>query len=727
MMAVALATIAVFVLACDQRAALAMGDKPPVEIGEITPTPTPTPVAETTPEPLIPGKPGATHYVARARAAEQAGDAIAAATLFLRAAQAYPTVADGALDEAARLQSAAGRHTDAIKTLRILQQSHGARAVALRVLDRLAKAHDQAGDKQTAVRLHLTAGNEGGDVNRKAFHLLRAAELQHEMGQNASAVTLAKRLLNELPPHRYTIRAMTLYHQWALPGDLPAQARHAEELGRRMLKKDMYEQAAAALHASVTLRTRAGKPVAPTSELWRLAGYSLYRTHHNEQAVVYYEKRFAAGGTPTAENLHELGKLYARLGDAKGVKRAYDRVSRHGSGSYHLTAAYQKAWLAIEERDYAKAHAYFAKRCQATRNRNELACWLAGWTAFQRGHKKTAINYFTQAAANRRFQETWRYKYWRGRALLESGGVEKGLAALHRLNKDRPHDYYGVLAADILRQRKAPYIDLKDHMARPAAGGYSLAPPPAGWWREYDELKNSLGHVIELTDVGLWRAAGAELVFVQLPKKLSPPEDYALAEICRRAKRYDLARKCAYRGGVYHYVKNSRVSLLDGYYPYYLPLGYEDWVLQYAKQFRLPPALPFAIILHESGYRAQVVSPAYAVGLMQILPQTGAQIAQGLGEAYDEDSLYDPETNIRFGCWYLRHLLDELGGDPAYAIAAYNAGPKAVGKWLRNKRDAAQTQFVAEIVYQETNRYVRRVLTSMKKYEVLLQSRDNSG
>jgi len=489
-----------------------------------------------------------------------------------------------------------------------------------------------------------------------------------------------------------------------------------------MLKEEMYEQAGAALHVAVTLRARAGKPVAPQNDLWRKTGYCLYRTHHNEQALVYYEKMSAAGVPLSAEQLHELGKLYTRLGDAPGVRRTYDMVLRHPSGSYRLTASYQKAWLAIEEKNYAKAHAYFDGRCNATRGRNELACWLAGWTAYKRGHKKTAVNQFGKAAGNRSFKETWRYKYWRGRALLESGQATKGIAALRDLNQARPHDYYGVLAAELLRERKASHIDLKAHMARKSGGAYKPNGAPAGWWREYDELKGSLGHVIELLEVGLWRAAGAELGRIQPPKKMSPPENYALARLCHAAKRYDKARKFAYRGGVYGYVKGSTVSLLDGYYPYYMPLGYKEYVLKYAKRFNLPPALPFAIILHESGYRAQVVSPAYAVGLMQVLPQTGAEIAAALGEPYDEDSLYDPETNVRFGCWYLRHLLDELGGEPAYAIAAYNAGPKAVGKWLRNKRGGPQTEFVAEVTYQETNRYVRRVLTSMKKYEVLLQN-----
>lgn len=707
----------------------AMGDQPPVG----TPLPAPTPEATpeqipppATPEPLIPGMAGARRDVAQAREREAAKDHAAAAKLFLRAAEAHPAIADGAWDEAARRQMAAGDFNGAVETLAKLREQHGHRAAAMHAIDRLAKAYDKAGDRTSALTMQLRAASSATTTNRRAFHLVRAAELTHELRKHDAAKALLRQVLEDVGPNRYTIRAMRLYHEWVLPGDLMAQANHAEALGQRVFNDNQFEQSGAALDTTIQLRTRAGQPASPTTQLWRRAGYSLYRTHHNEQAVVYYEKMLAAGVALSAEQLHELGKLYTRLGDAAGAKRAYGMIMRHPSGGFRQTAAYQNAWMSIEEKDYAGAQRYFQKRCRQTKWRNELACWLAGWTAYQNGHRKTALQDFTQAVGGRRFSEKSRYTYWRGRLLLEGGQTAQALGVLQSLNRQQPADYHGILAAELLAKQNAPHVDLKTHMSRNGQGSHALAEPAPGWYLEYDELKDDLGHIIELVDVGLWRAAAAELDRIVWPKKLSPPEDFALAKLCHAARRFDLARTFAYRGGMYNYVKSSNQSLLEAYYPYFMPLGFDSYVRKYAERFKLPPALPFAIILHESGYRAQVVSPAYAVGLMQILPQTGAQIAAALGEPYDEDSLYDPETNIRYGCWYLRHLLDLLGNEPAYAIAGYNAGPKAVGKWLRDKPGQDQTRFVAEVPYQETNRYVRKVLTSMRKYEVLLQSRTSA-
>ena len=63
-----------------------------------------------------------------------------------------------------------------------------------------------------------------------------------------------------------------------------------------------------------------------------------------------------------------------------------------------------------------------------------------------------------------------------------------------------------------------------------------------------------------------------------------------------------------------------------------------------------------------------------ATGLMQLMPDTAKWIAGKLGEEYSEDSLTNPETNIKYGTWYLRYLLDKYNGDETSAIAAYNAG-----------------------------------------------------
>jgi soluble lytic murein transglycosylase len=130
------------------------------------------------------------------------------------------------------------------------------------------------------------------------------------------------------------------------------------------------------------------------------------------------------------------------------------------------------------------------------------------------------------------------------------------------------------------------------------------------------------------------------------------------------------------------------------------PLRYEQIVTGHAENYHLDPQLVAAVIYQESKFDAQAVSSSGAVGLMQLLPETAQGLADRTGgHGWHESDLVDPELNIRYGSWYLRHLLDKYD-DERLALAAYNAGQTNVDRW--------RAQGVG-IRFPETRRYVARV------------------
>ena len=111
------------------------------------------------------------------------------------------------------------------------------------------------------------------------------------------------------------------------------------------------------------------------------------------------------------------------------------------------------------------------------------------------------------------------------------------------------------------------------------------------------------------------------------------------------------------------------------------PLRYEQIVRAHARNYRLDPALLAAVIYTESKFDASARSDAGAVGLMQLLPDTAKGIAVRTGGArFVLSDLDDPEINVRYGSWYLRHLIDKYG-DERTALAAYHAGQANVDRW----------------------------------------------
>jgi soluble lytic murein transglycosylase len=127
----------------------------------------------------------------------------------------------------------------------------------------------------------------------------------------------------------------------------------------------------------------------------------------------------------------------------------------------------------------------------------------------------------------------------------------------------------------------------------------------------------------------------------------------------------------------------------------------------HARNYDLDPALLAAVIYQESKFRANARSDSGAIGLMQLLPDTAKGIALHTGgSAFRVDDLYNPEINVRYGAWYLRHLMDKYG-DERTALAAYNAGQNNVDRWRRDGRG---------IVFAETRAYVARVEDLKKIY-----------
>jgi soluble lytic murein transglycosylase len=130
------------------------------------------------------------------------------------------------------------------------------------------------------------------------------------------------------------------------------------------------------------------------------------------------------------------------------------------------------------------------------------------------------------------------------------------------------------------------------------------------------------------------------------------------------------------------------------------PLRYSTIVRAHAHNYDLNPALLAAVIDEESKFRADAKSSAGAVGLMQLLPATAKGIAIHTGGSkFVTSDLYDPEINVRYGAWYLHHLLQKYG-DERLALAAYNAGQQNVDTWRAEGKD---------IQFPETRVYVDRV------------------
>lgn len=147
------------------------------------------------------------------------------------------------------------------------------------------------------------------------------------------------------------------------------------------------------------------------------------------------------------------------------------------------------------------------------------------------------------------------------------------------------------------------------------------------------------------------------------------------------------------------------------------PLEYDGYIVKYSKEYHLDPTFVAAVIYSESRFNKDSISRMGARGLMQIMPATARTIAEKLAEAdFNIDQLLDPETNIRYGCWYLNYLFANYPGNQNAVLAAYNGGG-AVGDRYLVAREAG--------IPRETSSFIKTVNFSQGIYQKLYPDRLN--
>lgn len=151
------------------------------------------------------------------------------------------------------------------------------------------------------------------------------------------------------------------------------------------------------------------------------------------------------------------------------------------------------------------------------------------------------------------------------------------------------------------------------------------------------------------------------------------------------------------------------------------PVKYSSYVKKYAAIYELPVPLVYSVINVESGFNKNAKSKVGAVGLMQLMPATASEIAVKLGEEFDEQNLYNPETNIKYGCYYLKFLLNKFSGNVTNAVASYNVGFNKVISWL-NSSEYSSNGTLTNIPINETKNYVKKINNNLSVYKTIAKS-----
>lgn len=345
----------------------------------------------------------------------------------------------------------------------------------------------------------------------------------------------------------------------------------------------------------------------------------------------------------------------------------------------------------------------------------EEAAWGEAWCYYLLGMYDACAEHLRACI----LENVWdlsipRALYWQARCLERVGRTSESRPVYERTRDGYPDSYYGLLAEWRLSGRPlteviAPGVE----GPRGKEGGSREGPGP------FEKLADPALPL--LLDTGLRKDAAERLDWLRHGSKgkAMTTEDWVEAYCLtgdiltgwRLAGRRGLLHS-RLRAGVFGQDPEAR-RFLQLLFP--LPSEYD--IRERARQRGLDPLLVAGLIHQESVFMADAISPAGAMGLMQIMPSTGRHVAAKIGlENFRVESLYDPEVNLEIGIAYLQGLAGRYEGDWPKVFAAYNAGPAAVAKWTALMPSADTDEFVESIRYKETRLYVKKVLFNWALY-----------
>lgn len=293
----------------------------------------------------------------------------------------------------------------------------------------------------------------------------------------------------------------------------------------------------------------------------------------------------------------------------------------------------------------------------------------------------------------RRWEEA---AYWEARLDLQLGDSAVARRLVARIRSEEPVSYYAVVGADLLHESYDVDVPEGDRPADPE-------------W-----LAQGLKRLDLLQDAGLTRGADAEEERLVARARGSGPALLALAEALidrgRTVTAINLGWEVRREGQPWDR------RLLEVVYPF----PYREMVRREAKEWNLNPIMLAAIIRQESAFASDIVSGAGAVGLMQVMPPTGRQLARAHGpERFDSVSLTTPEVNLHLGAAFFVEMSRRYDGDLPLTLVAYNAGPTRATRWRAYPEARDPLRFTERIPFDETRGYVKNVTRNLGLYQAL--------
>lgn len=452
------------------------------------------------------------------------------------------------------------------------------------------------------------------------------------------------------------------------------------------------------------------KTDAERQELTLNRGLARFHRRDYTEALKWFERAKNLGSKTSIGLQARFYHAYAlsRLGRAEEATQSYldlIKQDKKGSSKWAADAQFKLGLIASQERQDAQAMEHFQAYLDRYPNgeqRAEALWWLGVARYNQRDYAKAR-----QAFADRigfGDEQAKAASYWVARCDERLGLKDQAYASYATIASNLPLHYYGLLSAARLNLPTRPAPVRMIYYAEGATASIDQS------GRFHMDRGNVLAELARFGD--------AEKEYLAAAQSVSRDQVLVASRALVRIGRFSASQRMIWAAFEPELLRPT-VFYTDLWELAY-PKAFAVSVLAEAKVQGTNPHMVLALMREESRYRPDVASPADAFGLLQLIMPTAKRVAKSMGKPTPTKSdLYQPELNIALGTAYIRTLLDAYKNNFFLAFAGYNGGPKNVNRWLEERSGSDLDEFVENIPYSETRNYVKKVTTSLLRYQFL--------
>jgi soluble lytic murein transglycosylase len=548
--------------------------------------------------------------------------------------------------------------------------------------------------------------------------ILAAANLKKRLNEYGDAAANYRKLYLDYPASVPGLKAADELARLAFLGKIPPPVfSEAEQLARAQL---LFNNGRFDL-ASQTYKELLKKNPEDKAIALKMAR-SLYKDRRNRESINLLKELLQGklSEKDRMEALYVLSLAYWRIDREKEFETVCREIIDKGPPRLRRKALFNLGAHHMEKQRFNEAEGYFVKLNKSGPDSSVRvdALWRVAWIKYHRKEYAKAATAFRDArtaSPGGRIHNA--AKYWQARSLERSGRTSEAESLLKDIAQNSPFDYYGIEAARLLKSMGSQFKP--SPTARNSLPDLNLSS---------EHLSSSLvSTATKLMEKGLPEFAVLNLAALPSSMKSLPAIAFLRARAAYAAGQYRAAHDilCGQFGSL---AENPPANATKEFVEIAFPRVYRKEIDQTAGKHAVDPYLVWAVIRQESRYDESAVSPAGALGLMQITPDAAGQLARkGKVTATTIAKLADPKENLALGIRILSKNLQSFKGKIVPAIASYNADIGKVREWVRRNGKMKQDEFIESIPYLETRLYVKKVLAGYQAYSLLHRNKDLAG